>query len=136
MNMHDHPVSEGSEAPDHGVVIPPSKLSDTAENQVRKIVRHQVLYKRSYKADELRATLKQRPSKYRSAKYWGNLIVDSISIEGENEGERVRFDRTVVRYKQCGQVHGGSTINPPNFAMSHFSNPATRSQRSTGMYVE
>jgi hypothetical protein len=30
-----------------------------------------------------------------------------------------------VRCKQCGQAHGGSTINPPNFAMSHFSTYTT-----------
>jgi hypothetical protein len=53
MNMHD-PIREASEAPDHGVVMPPSKQSDTAEYQVRKIGRHQFLDKRSYKADALR----------------------------------------------------------------------------------
>jgi hypothetical protein len=37
MNMHD-PFSEASEAPDHGVVMPPSEQSDTAETRVRKIV--------------------------------------------------------------------------------------------------
>jgi hypothetical protein len=66
--MHD-PISEASEAPDHGVVMPPSEQSDTAETQVRKIVRHQVLDKRSYNPDALRATLEQRASKPGSAKY-------------------------------------------------------------------
>jgi hypothetical protein len=40
MNMHD-PFGEASKAPDHGVVMPPSEQSDTAESQVLKIVRHQ-----------------------------------------------------------------------------------------------
>jgi hypothetical protein len=124
MNMHN-PFSEATEAPDHGVVMPPSEQSDTAENQVCKTVRHQVLDKHSYKADALRATLKQRASKPGSAKYLGNISVDTISIEGDDEGKRVRFDRNVVRCKQCGQAHGGSTVNPPIFAISHFSDHTT-----------
>jgi hypothetical protein len=54
--------------------------------------------------------------------------VGTITIEEENKGERVRFVLTVVRCKQCGQVHGGNTINyklVPNFALSHFSNHTT-----------
>jgi hypothetical protein len=86
-------------------------------------VKHQVLDKRSYNADEPRATLKKRASKSSSAEYWGS--VDNITTEEEDIGERVRFDRTVVRCKQCGHVHGESTINPPNFALSHFSNHTT-----------
>jgi hypothetical protein len=74
MNMHDHPVSEASEAPDHGVVIPPFEQSDTTEILGRKIVRHQVLYKRSFKADELRATLKPRPSKNMAAQSTGATL--------------------------------------------------------------
>jgi hypothetical protein len=70
--MND-PASEASEGPDLSVVMPPSEQSATAEKQLRKIVRHQVLDKRSYKADELRATLKQRASKSGSTKYWRSL---------------------------------------------------------------
>jgi hypothetical protein len=91
MNMHD-PFGEASKAPDHGVVMPPSEQSDTAETQVR----HEVPDKRSYEADALRATLKQRASNPGSAKYWGNISVDTISIEEKDEGERVRSDRTVA----------------------------------------
>jgi hypothetical protein len=75
MNMYD-PTSEASEGPDLGVVMPPSEQSATAKNQLRQIVRHQVLDKRSYKGDELRATLKQRASKSGSAKYWRGLSRD------------------------------------------------------------
>jgi hypothetical protein len=48
MNMHD-PVSEASEGPDLGVVMPPSEQSDTEETQALKIIRHEVLDKRFYK---------------------------------------------------------------------------------------
>jgi hypothetical protein len=90
MNMYD-PASAASEGPDLGVVMPPSEQSATAENQLRKIFRHQVLDKRSYKAEayKLRATLKQRASKSGSAKYWRSPSVDTITIEEEDQGERV-----------------------------------------------
>lgn len=59
-----------------GVVMPPSKQSATAETQVRKISRIQVLDKRSYEADELRQTLKQLASTSGSAKYWNSQSID------------------------------------------------------------
>jgi hypothetical protein len=48
--------------------------------------------------------------------------MDTITFEKEDKGECVSSDRAVVRCKQCGQVRGGNTINPPHFALSHFSN--------------
>jgi hypothetical protein len=72
MNMHD-PFSEASKAPALGVVMPPSEQSDTAENQVRKIVRRHLLDKRSYKADELRAT--RRDAEAASVKIWQILWI-------------------------------------------------------------
>jgi hypothetical protein len=83
MNMYD-PAREASAGPDLGVVMEPSEQSATAETQARKFVRHQVLDKRSYNADELRATLQQRAFKSGSAKHWGSLSVDTITIEEED----------------------------------------------------
>jgi hypothetical protein len=108
IDEHARSLDKTNEAPDLGVVMPPSEQSDTAEAQVLKIVTHQVLDKRSYKADALRSTLKKRASKPGSAKYRGNLSVDTNSIEENDEGEHVRFDLTVLRCKQCGQAHGNA----------------------------
>jgi hypothetical protein len=97
IDEHARSLNKTNEAPVLGVVMPPSEQLDTTETQVHKIVRHQGLDKRSYKADALGSTLKQRASKPGSAKYRGNLSVDTNSIEENDEGERVRFDLTVMR---------------------------------------
>jgi hypothetical protein len=100
MNMHD-PVSEASEAPDLGVVMPPSKQSDTTETQVLKIIRHKVLDKRFYK-----------PMHCAERKWsnWGATFVPN------------------------GNALGIETAQDMIFVQQN--DPATRSQRSTDMYVE
>jgi hypothetical protein len=100
MNMHD-PFSEASEAPALGVVMPPSEQSDTAENQVRKMVRRQLLYKRSYKADELRATLKQRASK--SGRSLG-LVVKGTSVHACCKHAAVHAGDSMLRREELESV--------------------------------
>jgi hypothetical protein len=54
------------------------------------------------------------------AKYWDQLAVEIVSMKETGHTDTRRHDKVVVRCMTCSRKLDGTTINVPNFAMTHF----------------
>lgn len=120
-------ADSGSAAGTSAVVTPEHvQIDDLATDGVRKIRKTQTLDGRPRSVEEVFITLRQRQTALGSnvAAWWRHVIVKKqFRLDKE---QNIKYEVCVVECKDCGKQHGAKTLNPANFAKSHFQNHTQR----------
>ena len=93
---------------------------------IRRVERTQCIDRKHLSPEETKQLLTTRKASSAKAAWWPKLRIETVLCKEVVNGETVVFERVVVTCIECNKSHGGASLNPGNFAQSHFHNAKTK----------